>query len=151
MRATVLLADFAQVSEGKLTIVGGGWSVTGPLPMPSAVAVKIEIPWDQANVQHLISLELQDQDGHPVLMPAPDGTMQPLRVDAKLEVGRPPGLPAGTPLDAPFAMNIGPLPLPPGGRYTWQLTINGETEEDWRASFSVRPLPQGMTFPPQHF
>ena len=26
----MLLADFAQVSDGKLTIVGGGWSLTGP-------------------------------------------------------------------------------------------------------------------------
>ena len=28
----MLLADYAVVSDGKLTIVGGGWSQTGPEP-----------------------------------------------------------------------------------------------------------------------
>jgi hypothetical protein len=31
----MLLADFAQVSDGKLTVVGGGWSLTGPDPSRS--------------------------------------------------------------------------------------------------------------------
>jgi hypothetical protein len=39
----------------------------------------------------------------------------------------------------PLAINIGPLPLPPGGRYEWRLTIDGETSEDWRLPFSTRP------------
>jgi len=43
------------------------------------------------------------------------------------------------PLDAAFAINLGPLMLPPGGRYVWQLTINGESRDDWRAAFSTRP------------
>ena len=30
VRVTMLLADFAQVCDGKLTVVGGGWSLTGP-------------------------------------------------------------------------------------------------------------------------
>ena len=38
----MLLADAAQVSEGKLHILGGGWSVTGP-PAPSAIALLVEV------------------------------------------------------------------------------------------------------------
>ena len=34
----MLLCDAAQVSDGKLFILGGGWSMTGPDPVPSAVA-----------------------------------------------------------------------------------------------------------------
>ena len=44
----MMLADSAQVSEGKLFILGGGWSVTGP-PAPSAIALHVEVPWDQTN------------------------------------------------------------------------------------------------------
>ena len=37
-----------------------------------------------------------------------------------------------------LAVNIGPLPLPPRGRYEWRCHINDETREDWRLAFSVR-------------
>ena len=32
MKVTILLADAAQAVEGKLFVLGGGWSVTGPEP-----------------------------------------------------------------------------------------------------------------------
>jgi hypothetical protein len=38
-----------------------------------------------------------------------------------------------------MALNFAPLPIPPGGRFEWRLSINGETDEDWRLSFSTRP------------
>jgi len=147
VRATILLADYAQVAEGKLNIIGGGWSVTGPNPTPSAVAVRIEVPWDQANTQHHIVLELTDEDGHLVMVPNGEGGSSPVQVQADLQVGRPPGLKSGTPLDAPFAVNVGPLPLVPGTRYSWNLHINGETEADWRATFSTRPMPDAPDAP----
>ena len=49
MKATLMLADYATVSDGKLSIVGGGWSVTGPEPVPFGIALLIQVPWDQAN------------------------------------------------------------------------------------------------------
>ena len=39
----MLLCDSAQVADGKLYILGGGWSMTGPDPVPSAVALKIDV------------------------------------------------------------------------------------------------------------
>jgi hypothetical protein len=48
MRATLLLADYAVVANGKLTIVGGGWMITGPDPLPFAIALKLEVPSDAA-------------------------------------------------------------------------------------------------------
>jgi hypothetical protein len=53
------------------------------------------------------------------------------------EVGRPPGLKPGTPLDFPVAMNSTPLPLEPG-RYEWRLTIDGQSHQDWTLAFTVR-------------
>lgn len=140
MRATLLLCDHAAVAEGKLYISGAGWSVTGPDPAPSAIALKLDVPWDLTNQPIEIHLRLVTQDGAPVLQGGPEGPV-PVEVSARLEVGRPVGIPAGTPIDAPLAVNLPALPLAPGGRYSWVLDIDGQHEEDWHLTFSTRPAP----------
>jgi hypothetical protein len=141
MKVTMILADFAQVAEGKLTVVGGGWSVTGPIPGPSAVGILIEVPWDRSNERHHFELVLVDADGEPVMAPDQAGNIQPLRVGGDFEVGRPPGIKRGTPLTVPLAVLLGPQPLEPGQRYEWRLTVNGQSDENWRPAFSMRPMP----------
>jgi hypothetical protein len=142
VKVTMLLADSAQAVEGKLYILGGGWSVIGPEPLSSAIALKIDVPWDQSNRRHKFEFTLLDGDGNPVLIrPAPEAPAQAIQIGGEFEVGRPPGVLPGTPLDASAAINIGPLPLPQGGRYVWELKINGRTEEDWRLPFTTRPMP----------
>jgi hypothetical protein len=137
MRATMLLADYAVVSDGKLTIVGGGWSQTGPEPAPFGIALLIQVPWDQANTLHSFRVELLDADGGPVVLDSPEEEEQEVAFGGEFEVGRPPGLKPGTPLDFPLAMNSTPLPLEPG-RYEWRLTIDGESRQDWSLAFTVR-------------
>lgn len=138
----LLLADYAQVAEGKLTIVGGGWSMTGPDPAPFGIAVLVHVPWDQANQVHTMRLELLDADGGPVTMATDDGD-EPIVFldDAPFEVGRPAGLKPGTPLDFPLALNSSPIPLP-AGRYEWRLSIDGKTDDRWRVAFTVREMDQ---------
>ena len=136
MKVNLLLADFAQVVQGKLYIMGGGWSVTGPQPQPSAVALKIEVPWTQTNRRHEFKMELLDADGRPVLLPGPEGE-KPVVMGGQFEVGRPPGVPPGTPLDMPLALTMAPLPLM-AGRYVWKLSINNATKDEWEAAFTVR-------------
>ena len=137
MRVTLLLADAAQEVGGKLYILGGGWSITTP-GTPSAIALKFEVPWDRANQRHQIQLELVTADGEPVLVPGPEGDDVPLRIEGALEVGRPPGLKPGTPIDAAMAINLGPLPLEPDHRYQWRLSVDGEHDEDWILGFTTR-------------
>lgn len=132
----MLLADYAVVSDGKLTIVGGGWSQTGPEPAPFGIGLLIQVPWDQANTPHSFRVELLDADGGPVVLDAPEED-QAVAFGGDFEVGRPPGLKPGTPLDFPLAMNSTPLPLEPG-RYEWRLTIDGEARQDWSLAFTVR-------------
>ena len=48
VKVTMLLCDAAQVADGKLFVLGGGWSLTGPDPMPSAIALKIDVGWHEA-------------------------------------------------------------------------------------------------------
>jgi hypothetical protein len=138
MKVTLMLADAAQVAEGKVNVLGGGWTVTGPQPAPFAIAGIIEVPWHQTNRQHTFRLELIDLDGNAVLVPTPDGE-QPLFFEGHFEVGRPPGARSGSAIPFPFALNSGPVPLQPGGNYEWRLTVNGTAHEDWRLAFSTRP------------
>ena len=141
MKVTILLADAAQAAEGKLYVLGGGWSITGPEPSPMALAVKIEVPWDQANHPHVCRLELLDSDGQPINAETPDGDKAEIFFEANFEVGRPVGVKPGTPIDLPLAVNIPPLPLEPGGRFEWRLSIDSRTEADWRVAFSTRSHP----------
>jgi hypothetical protein len=116
---TMLLCDAAAESGGKLYVLGGGWSlVRNPnVPLPMALAIKVSVPWDQANVRHKIELTLVTEDGESV-----DRGEGPIQVEGLLEVGRPAGVKPGTPLDSPFVLTIPPLSLPPGG-YVWELQI----------------------------
>jgi Family of unknown function (DUF6941) len=133
MRVTMMLADAAQEVNGKLYVLGGGWSVTGPLLPPMALALKLDVPWSAANQEHEFLLMLVDADGHPVRV-ADDNDV---KAGGTFEVGRPPGLPAGTDIDFAFAVTVPSLPLA-AGRYAWQLWIDGETSEDWQRPFQVR-------------
>jgi len=133
VKVTMLLADAAQVSEGKLYILGAGWSISRGIN-PMAVAIKIEVPWDEANKPHNWILELVSEDNSAVSLSDPQGPPQSIRVEGDLEVGHPPALKPGTPLDVPLALSVGPLPLPPG-RYLWRFSIDGETREDWQVPF----------------
>jgi hypothetical protein len=137
VKATLLLSDYAVVSDGKLTIVGGGWSQTGPEPSSFGIGLLIQVPWDQANTMHVFAVELLDSDGVEVVLQTAEDDEQPVAFGGEFEVGRPPGLKPGTPLDFPVAVNSTPLPLEPG-RYEWRLTIDGSSREDWTLPFTVR-------------
>lgn len=138
MKVTLMLADAAQVADGKLNVLGAGWCLTGPQPCPSAVAGIIEVPWNLTNTNHSFRFELIDLDGNPVLMPGPHGE-EPVVIPGNFEVGRPPGLRTGSYQPVPIAVNIGPMPLPPGGHFEWRFSINDQRNEDWRLAFSTRP------------
>ena len=109
-------------------------------PSPSAIALYIQVPWARTNVEHSFRFDLIDSDGNAVELNA--DAKEPVTIEGSFEVGRPPGVKPGTSIDVPLAINVGPLPLPPGGRYEWRLSINQESHEDWRLPFSTRPASQ---------
>ena len=117
--------------------IGGGWSQTGPEPASFGIGLLIQVPWDQANTRHTFTVELLDADGVPVEFEGEDVEEQAVAFGGDFEVGRPPGLKPGTPLDFPVAVNSTPLPLEPG-RYEWRLTIDGESRQDRTLPFTVR-------------
>ena len=136
MRTTLLLCDYAQEVGGKLYILGGGWSIYRGSPVTMGLAVKIAVPWDEANIPHDFAARLVTEDGGDPVLPKAEGGAEPMRLEfqGRFETGRPPGLPPGSELDAPFVVNIAGLPLPVG-RYEWQVVIDGEPVD--RVSFSV--------------
>ena len=135
MKLTLLLADSAQAVNGKLYILGGGWSITNAKNINMAIAIKIEVPWIEANTRHNLQLALVTEDEQPVKMD--DG--QNCEVQGNFEVGRPAGLRSGTPLDVTLAVNIARLNLSPDSRYVWRCFIDGKTSDEWQVSFSTRP------------
>jgi hypothetical protein len=138
MKVTMLLADAAQAVDNKLYILGGGWSITSPGGTPFGIAIKIEVPWTEADKRHTWQLRLTDQDGHPFTVEH-GAEREPLTIGGGFEVGRPAGLRPGTPIDFTLAINSAPLPLRPATRYMWRLYINDETADDWFVSFWTRP------------
>ena len=139
MRFWPLLADHAQALSGKLYIMGGGWNIVGPTPAPIALAGILELEWDEANQPKRLRIELMTEDGQPVMVPTPTGD-RPVVIEGNAEVGRPPGTRAGTAFNVPIAINVGPLLIPPGGRYVWRFSIDGQSRDEWRLPFSTRPL-----------
>jgi len=136
VRVTLLICDAAQEAGGKLYILGGGWShvkLGAPdNPVAMALAIIVSVPWDLANKKMQFAAKLMDQDGSEVTLP--DGNA--VGVMGELEVGRPPGLKAGTDLETPVALTFGGLPLPPGG-YRWEIEIDGTQQAI--APFRVLP------------
>lgn len=140
MNVTMMLCDAAQVADGKLYILGGGWSLTGPDPVPSAVALKIDVGWHEAEVAHHWELFLEDADGRPILVETPEG-QQPVEVRGEFTVNHPPDVPEGSPIDVALAVNLGPLPLPAATRFVWRVVIDGDSLPGAQVSFTTRPTP----------
>jgi hypothetical protein len=139
LKVTMLLCDHADVANGKLYINGGGWTITGPAPRPAAIALDIKVPWDEREDKHEFVLDLLDTDGQPVLGPTPQQGLQPIRAEVEFQLHGPFDVKPGVPLDAPLAIPLPPIPLAPGSRFEWRLTVNRHTEEDWTLPFSTRP------------
>jgi hypothetical protein len=124
MRLTVVLCDAAQTVDGKVYILGGGWThVVASQPLSLALAVVVAVPWGDANRRHPVSVALTDEDGHEISLPS--GEI--VKSEGKFEVGRPPGIKAGSDLNATMVFKFAGLHLDPGG-YVWELRVGHATE-----------------------
>jgi hypothetical protein len=123
MRLSVVLCDAAQVADGKLYILGGGWThavINEPVSM--ALAVVAVVPWGDANRRHAVSVALRDEDGG-----LAEVAGQSVKTDGQFEIGRPPGIKPGSDLNATMVFKFGGLVLEPGG-YVWELQLGDTTE-----------------------
>ena len=142
LRVTMLLADAAQVVDGKLYILGGGWELCGPDPTPSALVIKIDVPRDETSKPHKWELWLEDADGRSILPPEASPITGPFEVPTPQD-------PSIEYVPVPLALGFSPLPIKPGQRYTWRLYVDGRTDELWNVSFAVRQAAEAMPPPAQ--
>jgi hypothetical protein len=130
LRVTMLLCDAAQVSGGKLYILGGGWNICRPDLPSMAVALLVMVPWDMANRSFDWKLQLYNEDGNPLAL-GKEG--KEVAFTGQFEVGRPPGLKKGQVLQVPLALNMAGIPLQESSGYYWAFLIDGVELE--RVSF----------------
>lgn len=132
---TALLCDSAAAVGGKLYILGAGWSrvITEGRPLTMALAIHLGVPWHDANHPLELRIDLVDAD-RKIVMGANNQPM--VRVEGRMEVGRPPGLKPGTVLDSSFAVPIEGLTLAPGF-YQWDVSIT-DSSSGQRVTKSLR-------------
>lgn len=129
--ATFMIADHAEAVSGKLYVTGGCWDrlFTAQLPAQHphlSLAAAILVPWNATNEKHPLEVRLVHEDGEDILA-------QPFT--SQFEVGRPPGIPAGSDITTLFVLNFNALSLPKPGRYVFVLSVDGQ--ELGRAGFDL--------------
>jgi hypothetical protein len=144
----LLLCDFAEVADRKLSVLGGGW-VFKAFGSPMAVGAIIEIPWEETDRPHRWTLRLLDADGYDVSLPtiaqpatSSEPQLQPVQVSGQIDLGGlPPDYPEAIPLNLALAVNFGPVALPAGQRFTCALEIDGLPANNGQVSFSTAGPP----------
>ena len=128
----LILADAAQVVDGKLYLMGGGWDVvtvnTGfPIQKHASIVAAFQVPWNETNERHQITIELADEDGQTIM-----------RMDGEVEVGRPAGIAAGQSQRLQLALESMLHLQRPG---TYVITASIRNEEKGRITFRAVPGP----------
>ncbi|CAN5467974.1 hypothetical protein BH24CHL9_BH24CHL9_06110 [soil metagenome] len=111
----LLVADRAEVVNGKLYPMGGSWDRVQPPSFPHrmmlGIALGVRIPFAHTDEQHVVSVELSHEDKRLV------------GFEAKLTTGRPPGM-AGMDMLVPMAFNI-PVAIPAEGQLVLRASVDG--------------------------
>jgi len=114
---SLMLADAAQAANGKLFILGGGWSVykapNFPMPIQMALAFMVSFSSTEIGIKYPINVAIADEAGVPIVP----------EMKGQIEVGPPPPeMPKGASHKLPFALNMG-LQIPRAGKYGIVVTV----------------------------
>ena len=119
----LILAEAAQVVGQKLYLLGGGWDrltiPTTPMYYNMAVAASFKVPWNETNIKHTFEIEIADGEGNGLG-----------KVSGQFEVGRAPGIAAGTDQRSQIAANI-----------NWNITKPGLYQINARVGEAHRSFP----------
>lgn len=146
MKITLLLARFAEADQqGTINALGLGWKACQGQLVAHALVIYLDIDWGETNQPHKLTADLVTADGEPVTITGPLGS-QPIRFEAQVEAGRPPGAVHGTSFRLPMAINVpGQTNLAPA-RYEWRVVVEGFEDQAAVESFQVLP---GMQLGPR--
>jgi hypothetical protein len=128
----LLVADRAEVVNGKLYLMGGSWDRIQPPQFPHrmmlGIALGVRIPFAYTDDQHTVAVELLHDD------------TRMIGFEAKLATGRPPGM-AGMDMLVPMAFNI-PIAIPGEGQVTLRAAIDGHPGRRHGIRVTQRPQQQ---------
>lgn len=134
----LIVANHAELVNGLLYLVGGGWTdhhravrVGADAPMSHlGIAVGVRVPWNETNQPHLLTIQIEDEDASSLL-----------KLEATLKVGRPPQLTPGTEQPVVFGFPID-VRFPSAGGYRVVARLDSEGEVK-RWGFRVHDIPVG--------
>lgn len=117
-----MLCDGAEECNGKLFVLGGGWDQLRGRGFPLthhqlAIAIRLSVPWNDANCPQRFRIESLDEDGNDILPQPLEGTFN---------VGRPATVGVGDDLSIVLAINMVNLIFPRPGVYVFRLLVEGE-------------------------
>lgn len=130
-----LLADAAQVSDGKTFILGGGvtilWRQQFPAPLGVVLVAQLTYHRTEADSDHTLRIQVIDADGNPVLP----------EIQGEMHVGGPaPGMPANVALGVPVLIPFPPMPVVQrAGAYSVEIVLDGRHVKS--LSFAVAQPP----------
>ena len=114
----IILADRAEVLNGKLYMMGGGWDritvVDFAQPTNLGLAVAVNIPWNATNQQHNLAVRVETLD-----------TTELNTVQVGFTPGRPPVLRTAEAQRVIFALGQA-ITLPGPGTYTIKALLNDD-------------------------
>lgn len=130
-----MLADAAQVSQGKTFILGGGvsilWRQQFPAPLNVVLVAQLAYHRTEANSEHDFRVQVVDADGNP-LLPEIQGQLGlgPVAED----------VPRNVPLVAPVVLPFPPMPvIQRPGEYSVEILLDGR---------HLKSLPFAVAHPP---
>jgi len=134
MEVALFLADVAQIADGKLNLLGAGWTFVGPGPAGMAVAGVLDIEGTDLMPQSL-TLTLVDEDGNDLQIVTPQGHLTVIKVEGSVHPD--PGAFETQPyVSVPLAFNFALLELPAGRTLAWKLAVGDNV---WLRRFFTRP------------
>ena len=118
----LLLADRAEVLNGKLYMMGGAWDrrqvrdIASPVSL--TIVIGVLVPWNLTNEQHRLTIRIEDEDG----------AMIPPEVEVTVNVGRPVDATQGQSFRATAVIN-NRWQLPRYGTYRVAASTAGHNEK----------------------
>jgi len=128
----LLVADRAEVVNGKLYLMGGSWDRIQPPSFPHrmmlGIALGVRIPFAHTDDQHKVAIDLQLED------------KRLLGFEAKLTTGRPPGM-AGMDMLVPMAFNV-PVAISSEGQLVLRASVDDRAPRRHEIKVTQRPQRQ---------
>jgi hypothetical protein len=142
----LILADAVEAMNGKLYMMGGGWSTIFvrelTRPVQVSFACGVVVPWNVADDDHTLEIRVQTQDGIEIAPPFTVG----------FRTGRPANLERGAASHLPFAVKA-EYTFPDFGAYSLRASVDptgGNADVRQRHfQFFVRPAQPPQVMPPQ--